>query len=258
MRVFLGGVGELFQGDLDAGRLAVERLSSTPQSLGRPGLEVWVEDLHYGAVAVAQRLGEVAPSALVLFGAVRRGLRPGSVRRRRLATVALSAEELQAAVGDAVTGYVGMDLVVEVAAGLGVLPARTVLMEMEPERLGPGEGLSDAAAEGLETVVSMVRSEVGRVPLLELADDLRRRRCEQADTSPAGAAIDRLLRALELLDEHGRWGRTFQLRDRLRTAMGEGETGDGMDRRDWALWWALIEELDRLQKAETAVAADSR
>jgi hydrogenase maturation protease len=160
MRVFLGGVGELFQGDLDAGRLAVERLSSTPQSLGRPGLEVWVEDLHYGAVAVAQRLGEVAPSALVLFGAVRRGLRPGSVRRRRLATVALSTEELQAAVGDAVTGYVGMDLVVEVAAGLGVLPARTVLMEMEPERLGPGEGLSDAAAEGLETVVSMVRSEV--------------------------------------------------------------------------------------------------
>ena len=67
MTVLVGGVSELFQGDLDLGRLAVARLLD--EDLG-PG--VLVEDLHYGAVAVAQRLEEVRPDTLVLVGAVRR------------------------------------------------------------------------------------------------------------------------------------------------------------------------------------------
>lgn len=257
-RVFLGGVGELFQGDMDVGRLAVERLASGSHPLGRPGVEVLVEELHYGAVAVAQRLEEVAPSALILVGAVRRGEAPGSVRRRRVGRVESTPEELQAAVGDAVTGYVGTDLVVEVCAGLGVLPARTVVVEVEPEQVGPGEGLSDAAARALEAAVATVRSEVARVPLLELADDLRARRREQADTAAAGLVVDRLLGALDVLDETGRWGQVFGLRDRLRAAMGEGRTGESMDRRDWALWWAMLEELDRQQTDEVAVGTDLR
>ena len=41
-------------------------------------------------------------------------------------------------------------------------------------------------------------------------------------------------------------------RDRLRAAIIAGNTSDRMDYRDWGLWWALIEELDRVQNCEAA------
>jgi hypothetical protein len=249
---FVGGVSELFQGDLDLGRLAVEQLLG--EDLG-PG--VLVEDLHYGAVAVAQRLEDVRPGTLVLVGAVRRGRAPGTVERRRIEAPDLSAADLQAAVRDAVVGYVHVDLVVAVAAGLRVLPPRTVAVEVEPEDVGPGEGLSSAAAAGLVTAVALVRDEVRRSPLLQLADELRplvgRARLED---SGALRAIRDLLEELVLLDREGRWGAAFALRDRLRLAIAAGEIGEGMDHRDWGLWWALIEELDRLEAVE-AVPPDA-
>ncbi len=43
-------------------------------------------------------------------------------------------------------------------------------------------------------------------------------------------------------------------RDELRLRIARGETGEGMDQLDWTLWWALIEELDRLQAVEAAQA----
>ncbi len=156
--VLVGGVSELFQHDLDLGRLAVERLQA--EDLG-PG--VVVEELHYGAVAVAQRLQELRPSMLLLVSAVRRGRPAGTVERRLLEPPELTVEDAQAAVGDAVTGYVHPDLVVEVAAALGVLPPRMVTIEVEPERTGPGDGLSETAARGLEEALALVRAELQRV-----------------------------------------------------------------------------------------------
>lgn len=245
MVVFVGGVGQLFQRDLDVGRLAVERL----QDLVSDGAVV--EELHYGAVAVAQRIAELAPSALILIGAVRRQRPAGSVWRRRVHRPSLSAAELQGAVGDAVVGYIGIDLVVEVASALGVLPARTVSIEVEPQETGPGEGLSVACAKAFEEALTLVRLEVAWTPLLELADDLRARLAEDRLTpSAALAAMSGLLDELTVVDEEGRWGHTFSRRDELKLALAEGRSSEGMDHRDWALWWALIEELNRLQAAE--------
>ncbi len=155
MSVFVGGVAELWQGDLDLGRVAAGRLVN--EDLG-PG--VLVEDLHYGAVAVAQRLHELQPEALVLIGATARGRSPGSVERRVVGTPAITPEEAQAAVGDAVTGYVTIDLVVEVAWALGFLPARTVAIEVEPGSTKPGDPLSAVGAAGLETALELVRAEL--------------------------------------------------------------------------------------------------
>jgi hypothetical protein len=59
-----------------------------------------------------------------------------------------------------------------------------------------------------------------------------------------------LLAELAVLDEEGRWGATFSLRDRLRQGIAASETGEGMTHLDWALWWALVEELDRLAPVE--------
>jgi hypothetical protein len=259
MSVLVGGVGELFQGDLDVGRRAVDRLLHEP--LPRPGrtsgpgsdpaFEVLVEELHYGAVAVAQRLEEVAPTTLVLLGAVRRDRPAGTVERRRIEVPALTTEQMQAAVGDAVTGYVGLDLVVEVAGGFGVLPPRTVTFELEPESVLPGDALSVSASRGLETMLELVRQELDRLPLLDLAATLRTCHGREAGGgSPAGRAMNGLLEELHVVDREGRWGSVFSRRDQLRLAIARGETAAAMDRRDWGLWWAMLEELDRLQALE--------
>lgn len=246
MTIFVGGVSELFQSDLDVGRLAIDRLQDETWGPG-----VMVEELHYGAVAVAQRLEDVQPHVLVLVSAVARQRPVGTVERRRIYPPVLSQADLQAAVGDAVTGYVHVDLVIDVASGLGVLPARTVSIEVEPERTSSGEGLSPSATSGLEVALDLVREEVDRAPLLDLVDDLRGWvEGDRLEPSEPQAVMRRILAELVLLDRAGRWGRTFALRDELRLSLAHEFSSEAMDHRDWALWWALIEELDRLEARE--------
>jgi hydrogenase maturation protease len=244
--VLVGGIYELFQSDLDLGRLAVERLRAE-----QLGADVLVEDLHYGAVAVVQRLEELRPDALVLVTAVRRDRAPGSVERRRVDPQPVHPQDFQAAIGDAVTGYVHIDLLLEVASGFEALPPRTVTVEVEPKETGSGEGLSTPAAAGLEVAIELVRAEVRRAPLLALADQLGPLVAgDRLEDSTALAALRELLGELRHLDREGRWGRTFALRDRFRLAIAGAVGSEGMDHRDWALWWALIEELDRIEAVE--------
>ncbi len=155
MTVLVGGVGELYQGDLDLGRVAVERLSGEDLGDG-----VIVEDFFYGAVAVAQRLEELRPDGLVLVAGVERGHAPGTVTRRSMGETHVSTDDFQGAVVDAVTGYVTVDLVLRVAAGLQALPQQTVAIEVEPASKEPSEHLSPAAEAGLEEALALVRTEV--------------------------------------------------------------------------------------------------
>lgn len=246
MTTLVGGVGQLYQGDLDLGRRAVERL--TGEDLGH---DVLVEELHYGAVAVAQRLEDVRPSMLVLVGAAPRGRQPGTVERRRIRSPDLEPADVQRAVADAVTGYVTIDLVVEVGWGFGALPNRTVAVEVEPTPVtGPSETLSEPATEGLERACALVRAEVRRAPLLDLADQLRAELDDAPGDGGGGdAAMRALLDELALLDARGRWGATFRLRDEVRWQIGTGEA-QASTSLDWVLWWSLIEELDRLAAVE--------
>ncbi len=246
----VGGVGQLFQGDLDVGRLAVDALAAADL-----GPHVLVEELHYGAVAVAQRLQELDPIGLVLVGAEVRGRMPGTVERRRVQPFdSVEPEEAQRAVAEAGTGYVDIDLVIDVARAFGALPDRTVVVAVEPLTVGPGVELSEPARRGLDRAVALVREEAARAPVLELADRLRRVVADPARLEPSAAldALHSLLRELAVLDADGRWGHTFRWRDRLRQAISDGDTGAGMDHLDWGLWWALIEALDRLEAAESA------
>ena len=158
MTLLVGGVGQLYQGDLDFGRRAVERLAAEPLDRG-----VVVEDLHYGAVAVVQRLEDLRPESLVLIGAAERGRPPGTIERRVVEGVDRSIAELQASVGDAVTGYVTIDLVVEVAFALGALPAHTVCVEIEPVTRGPAADLSARGEQLIGEALAIVRNELRSV-----------------------------------------------------------------------------------------------
>jgi hypothetical protein len=153
--ILVGGVAELYQGDLDLGRIAVERLAA--EDLGD---DVHVEELSWGAVTVSHRLVDLQPDALVLIAAHARGRRPGAVERREVGPLSLSVEDLQLAVGDAVTGYVTIDLLIEVTTALGTRPARTVAVEVEPATVEPSDELSAAAQAGLEEALGLVRAEV--------------------------------------------------------------------------------------------------
>jgi hypothetical protein len=247
--VFVGGVGQLYQGDLDAGRVLVERLGALP-----PGAVA--EELHYGAVAVAQRLEDTAPHTLILIGAEPRGRPPATVERRRLEPAVLTPEDVHGAVSDAVQGYVAIDLVLDVANGFGALPPRVVAIEVEPVTTQFDPTLSPEVDAVLPELLRLVHAEVRRAPVLALAAEIR---AELADghlaPGAALAAMDALLGELAILDREGRWGRTSSERDRLRQAVSAGDAGDGMRHLDWGLWWTLIEELDRLQAIE---AVDAR
>jgi len=153
--ILVAGVAELFQGDLDLGRRAVERLAAKGLGDG-----VVVEELSYGGVAVAQRLEDLQPEVLVLIAGHARGRVPGSVERREIGPPELTPAELQLAVGDAVTGYVTINLLVEVAQAFGVLPGRTVCFEVEPASVEPSEELTATAEAGLEEALGLVRAEV--------------------------------------------------------------------------------------------------
>jgi hydrogenase maturation protease len=154
-RVVVGGVAHLYQGDLDIGRVVVERL-------GQEGLgpHVSIEEFTYGAVAVAQRLQELKPDLLVLVGAKARGRATGTVERREVSAQDRSPAELQAAIADAITGHIDLDLVLEVAQGLGALPPKVIAIELEPASTAPSEHLSREASLALERVVQLVRAEL--------------------------------------------------------------------------------------------------
>lgn len=252
MPVLVGGVSELYQGDLDFGRHAAEQLAR--MDLGHDAV---VEELHYGALAVAQRIGELRPGALVLIGARPGGQAPGSIRRRRIRDHRPSPTEFQRAIGEAGTGYVGIDLILDVAAGLGVLPARTVTVELEPLSTGPAAALSPQATQALPRAVSLTRAEALRTPLLELAGQLADRDPARLGHEGAAHTVALLLEELRGLDDTGWWGSSFSLRDRLRRQIATELPPEGMDHLDWGLWWALIEELDRLEAAEATTGTAS-
>ena len=155
MAVLVGAVGQLYQGDLDFGRVVVDGIE--PGALG-PG--VAVAHLDYGAVAVAQDLEELRPDALILVGAAQRGRAPGTLERRPVASQRLDPADAGRAIAEAVTGYVTLDLVLEVGSALGVLPPHTVTIELEPVRIGPSDELSPAAAAAVGRARRLITMEL--------------------------------------------------------------------------------------------------
>ncbi len=175
-----------------------------------------------------------------------------TIERRLIIPPKLSSAEVQGAVGDAVTGYVHPDLIVEIATALGLLPVRTVAVEVEPEVVTTGDGLTPCLAAVMDDLLETVRIEARRAPLVALANEMRPLlEGDRLEESGPTAAARELLDELMILDKEGRWGRTFSLRDRLQLSIASSDSSEGMNHQDWALWWTLIEEIGRLEVAET-------
>ena len=137
------------------GRIVVEALLKEPLAS-----DVIVEDLFFGALAVCQRLEDVRPDALILVGAAARGREPGAVVRREVEPAEMPIVQMQSAVGEAATGDVSIDLILEVATAFHALPRRTTVIEIEPATTGPSDTLSPVGLLAVPVAIDLIRREV--------------------------------------------------------------------------------------------------
>lgn len=158
-RALVGGVGYTNLRDRSFGPLLVERL----QSRLWPS-DVVVDDLSFSPLDVLFKLqAEPRPFRLGLFvGAVAQGRPPGTVDRYCWPGVALSPDDLQGRIGEAVTGVVSLDNLLHILAHFGGLPRRTVVIEVEPEHEEAwGPELSRPVRAALDEVESLILEELG-------------------------------------------------------------------------------------------------
>jgi hydrogenase maturation protease len=157
-RILVGGVGYTNLRDRSFGPLLIERLR---QRTWPP--DVVVDDLSFGPIDVLFKLqAEPRPFKLGIFvGAVARGRPVGAVERYEWGASTLSVDELQARVGEAVTGIVSLDNLVHILAHFRALPHRTVLIEVEPETEEHwGSELSGPVAEAVAQVEALIVQDV--------------------------------------------------------------------------------------------------
>lgn len=154
-RVLIGGVGYRNLRDLSAGPLVVERLGA---SLGD---RVDVEDLSYGPVDVLFALQRREPYLATIFvTAVQHGRAPGSVTRRVWDFPELSPDDLQERVAEAVTGVISLDNLLYICGYFKALPARVVLIEIEPRDLEWGEAVSSEGRMAIDAAVALIHDEI--------------------------------------------------------------------------------------------------
>ena len=153
----MGGVGYTNLRDLSVGPLLADRLGSRAWPAG-----VDVEDLSAGAIHVLHALQARPPyDAAVLVAAVRRGDPPGTVRQIRWAHPSRPDAEVQDRVSEALMGVIGLNVLLTVLDRFGVLPADTLVVEVEPRDEGWGGELSPPVAAAVDRVEDLVRATVG-------------------------------------------------------------------------------------------------
>jgi hydrogenase maturation protease len=146
MRVLVGGVGYRNLRDHSFGVLVVEALAAREWPA-----HVSVEDISYNPIAVVQRLEDDPPErrftrAVIISGVQRPGRAPGSLTTYRWDGALPDAEQIQAAIAEAVTGVIAVDNTLVVARHFDVLPPEVIVIELEPVVHEFGEALSAEAA----------------------------------------------------------------------------------------------------------------
>ena len=155
--VLVGGIGLPWLRDLDFGTQFVRRVEHLDWPEG-----VLVEDLSYAAHRVLHRLQEVSPTKVVLVGAMPREVDPpGTVRRYPLDLTPPPDEEVHKRLSEAAGGIIDLDHTLAVVRYWKGFPPDTVVIEVEPADRSFGLGFSDEVEAEVDTILTMVREEVG-------------------------------------------------------------------------------------------------
>ena len=154
-RTLVAGIGYCHQSDLSVGPFLADRFTRETWIAG-----VDVDDLSYGPVAVAQTLEDASPvyTRIVLVAAVDRGLAPGTVRSYRWDGLLPAPDEIQARVGQAITGIVDLDNLLVVARQFGALPPTVFVVEVQPDNQEFGVTFSETIGSRLNEIARIARS----------------------------------------------------------------------------------------------------
>lgn len=170
MNVLIAGVGYRNLRDLSLGPRVVDRLSGLPWVSGGSASvhHVEVEDLSYNPIAVVQRFQAERPRyrRIVLLAGVARGRAPGTIHVHRWSGHLPDADEIQARIGEAVTGVISLDNLLIIGQHFGIWPDDVVIIEVEPADENWGPGFSSQVADAIPEVIETVRREALAVPKL--------------------------------------------------------------------------------------------
>lgn len=157
MKTLVAGVGYSYLRDLSLGPILTARLAA----MDWPA-DIEADDLSFGPIGIVQRFqAQTDPyERIVLFSAVSRGRSPGTVTIYRWNGTLPSGEEIQARIGEAVTGVISLDNLLIIGEHFGVWPKEVIVIEVEPEdegEAGWGPGFSPAVARVVNDVIVAVR-----------------------------------------------------------------------------------------------------
>jgi hydrogenase maturation protease len=146
--VVIIGVGNDYRTDDAAGLLAARRLAA----LGLPGVHV-VDSVGDGTDLI--NAWENMDKAIVI-DSVRSESAPGKVYRFDGLTAEIDLENLSACS----THAFSIPETIALARTLDRLPQSLVIYGVEADSFAPGEGLTEAVAEGVDKIVQMIRAEI--------------------------------------------------------------------------------------------------
>ena len=153
-RVLIAGIGYTFLRDISLGPVVIQRLHEMAWPAG-----VEVTDLSQSPIAVYQQLSGHRYDKVIFVGAVRRERAAATIHCYRPDGPLPAEEEIQARIGEGVSGTVSLDSTVIVCRYFGALPADTLVVEVEPEDESWGDGFSPSVGGCVERVIDLVRRE---------------------------------------------------------------------------------------------------
>ncbi len=152
--VLVAGVGYTNLRDLSLGPALVTRLQRDRWPAG-----VVIADLSYSPIDVLFQLQAAPRFSLGIFaGAAPRGRPPGSVTVMPWNPPAITLDELQSRVSEAVTGVIDLENLLLILDHFGALPVQVTVVEIEPFDQSWGDGFSALGEAALEEAERRVRA----------------------------------------------------------------------------------------------------
>jgi len=157
--ILVSGIGYSNTSDMSFGRILLGELEKIDWSEN-----VHVEDLNFGPIMIYQWLEEspVKFDKWVLVSAARRGRAPGTLEAYRWQDPQASDEEIQASIGEAVTGVISLENLLIVCRHFKMLPEDVMIVEIEPQNEDYGLEFSPVVAAKVGEAIELVKREAAR------------------------------------------------------------------------------------------------
>ncbi|HXG85187.1 MAG TPA: hydrogenase maturation protease [Pyrinomonadaceae bacterium] len=158
-KVLVSGIGYSNMSDMSFGRVLLDELEKVEWSEN-----IHVEDLNFGPIMIYQWLEEfpIKFDKAVLVSAAKRGREPGTLEVFQWNEPQPSADEIQASIGEAVTGVLSLENLLIVCQHFGVFPKDVTIIEIEPQNDEYGLEFSPVVASKVGEAIELVKREAAR------------------------------------------------------------------------------------------------